>query len=80
MNLWVWGGLIAFTLLTWYKFANHRFIYNKTRPSVRYCAHCGQKQIEVHDGKFLRDIPITYWIDSGTVFDNNCHCHDYTNV
>jgi hypothetical protein len=80
LSAWVWIGIIIFALFTCYKFAKHKFIYKKERPHVRYCASCGQKQIEVHNGEFMYDVPLTYWIDSGSVKDENCHCHDYTNI
>jgi len=70
----------VFALFTWYKFAKHKFVYRKGYPSTRYCYCCGQKQIEVHEGKLLNGKPLTHWEDAGKVYDKNCHCHDYANI
>ena len=70
--------IILMIVMTWYKFAKHKFSYRKECPHTRYCCTCGQKQIEVHKGKFLRDIPLTHWVNHGSIKDSNCHCHDYT--
>jgi len=72
--------LALFALFTWYKFAKHKFIYRNECPTTRYCYCCGQKQIEVHEGELLNGKPLTHWEDTGKVYDENCHCHDYTNI